>query len=178
MLRFFIIIQLFNWMPTPSFDTLLEKSKIEINKRYYSAEPHKLLDTFNYVSETGAVRERFFKLILNSSKITKPILIVEYSSSGETFSYNGVVIGYNKNNKLCKMTYSFYSNTEKIKLKEINVEDFNKQMRDFKSAEYDDQVKPVFPSSLIILSFATDTSEWTFRLSEFPTTSISKIISM
>lgn len=179
MIKSIVLIPLFYWMHVSPNNALLEKSVEEINNRYSGTSLYKLVDKVNSLSEEGAIRVRFYKSVLKESGIIDPIIVIEYTSSGEAFSYNSRVIGYNKHGKLLKLDYSFYSNNEKVKVKRLrNGAELNQEIAAIRSVEYDNEKKLPFPSELILVSYTDGSSKWHFRLSESPTTHAMKIISL
>jgi hypothetical protein len=178
MIKSIILIPFFYWihvLPT----NVLEKSVEEINNRYSETSSYKLVEKVNSLSEEGAIRVRFYKSVLKESGIIDPIIIIEYSSSGEAFSYNSRVIGYNKHGALLKLDYSFYSNREKVKVKRLrNSVEFNQEIAAIRSVEYDNEEKLPFPSDVVLVSYTDGSSKWQFRLSESPTAHAMKIISL
>ena len=157
------LLQLSLFISTNTYDLLFKNSIEIINKRYSNSKDRDSFDRFNQLSAQGSVRERFYTVVLAETKIISPNIVVEYSSSGETFSYSGVVIGYDKNKKLCRLDYNFYSNKEKVKIKRIGKTDsFNDSFLQVRQSDYDNQDKVQFPSDLMIVSYLDENKEWRF----------------
>lgn len=177
MFAILFLIQLTYCLQTDIYSFLLKNSIEDVNKRYLDSNEKNLLDRFNRLSEEGAIRKRFYTYVLKTSKITKPEVIIEYSSSGEAFSFTGLSIGYDERGTLCRVDYTFYSNQEKTKVKRLkNKDKFWKEISVVKQSAYDEQNKIQFPSDLLVVSFLNNNKVWEFRVSETPTKEVEDII--
>jgi hypothetical protein len=174
-LLFFQVLLLFV-IPT-DYPGMLRSSLTKINDRYSNSVYGKLVQKLESITEDGAIRDRIYSEILTKGSITDPQLIIEYSSSGETFSYNCIVIGFDNKTRLCYFDYNFYSNNEKFKVKTVrNSEELLNQINELQKLDYDSEKKENFPSEFVLISFLDEQGVWAFRISETPTKQIEQII--
>lgn len=158
------------------YSALYTNSITTINTRYVASEDVKVLAKFNQVSEVGAVRDRLYRQVLTDSKIIQPEIIIEYSSSGETFSYTTVVLGNDSQGNLCRLDYSFYSNKERIRVRKVRcIDEFKLKFERIAKIEFDDLTKTEFPSDLVILSYFNQ-GQWEYRISRTPTHDIQEMV--
>ena len=113
----------------------------------------------------------------SKKQIDSILVLVENSSSGETYSYYAVALVVNSKGQAFSYTYQYYSGTEKSDLnklkKKSDLGHFNILVE---KQEYDTQEKEMYPSDLIIVSYRDSKGNWNFRLSRHPTKMIGDFI--
>jgi len=156
----------------------ITESGQQLTKRYSTSDSFEnLLRHMSNISEKDGPRSVMISELTTKVKSDSILLLVENSSSGETYNYYAVALVVNSMGRLFSYSFQYYSGTEKSTLTKIKKKS---KLRHFNvnvsKDEYDTLEKVMFPSDLIIVSFRDSQGTWNYRLSGHPTKMIEDFI--
>lgn len=150
----------------------------QLTTRYSTSDSFdNLLRHMCNISEKDGPRSVMISELTNKTKIDSILLLVENSSSGETYSYYAVALVTNSRGQAYSYTFQYYSGTEKSTLTKIKKKSTLRYFNiDVSKDEYDTLEKVMYPSDLIIVSCRDSRGTWNYRLSGHPTKMIEDFI--
>jgi len=157
---------------------VFDESIVQICSRYGGKNFDLMISHFKDISNVQSIRIKFFESLKKVKGIDWQILI-ETSSSGETYSYSATAFGFTNDREIKKMEFEWITYFDKPKCRIRNLKKMESLMKAKESLfknEYDVQTKTDYPADLIIISYK-QFEKWNFRISDKPTPALINLMS-